>query len=110
MGPGGAPAEVDPFAEDEARKKSVDTLFQGDNSGINFDAYDDIPVEATGRNCPKEIGSFDEVTFTSLPAIIAVTAVPLSMLALLAGLWLSNGTVRNNAINLFSVLCYHYDA
>lgn len=63
---GGPPAEADPFAEDEARKKSVDTLFQGDNSGINFDAYDDIPVEATGRDCPKEISSFDEVTSSCL--------------------------------------------
>ena len=53
---------MDPFAEEEARKKSVDNLFQGDNSGINFDAYEDIPVEATGRDCPKEINSFDEVS------------------------------------------------
>jgi len=53
---------VDPFAEDEARKKTVDNLFQGDNSGINFDAYEDIPVEATGRDCPKEIATFDEVS------------------------------------------------
>lgn len=62
---GGHAADVDPFAEDEARKKTVDNLFQSDNSGINFDAYDDIPVEATGRDCPKEITSFDEASDAS---------------------------------------------
>ena len=63
FGIAGAPAaDIDPFAEDEARKKTVDNLFQSDNSGINFDAYDDIPVEATGRDCPKEISSFDEAS------------------------------------------------
>jgi hypothetical protein len=31
-------------------------LFNG-NSGINFDKYDDIPVEATGENVPKSVGS-----------------------------------------------------
>ena len=57
--------DADPFAEDEARKATVDSLFQADNSGINFDAYDDIPVEATGRDCPKEINTFDEASFHS---------------------------------------------
>ena len=62
--PAGGPSgqEADPFAEDEARKATVDSLFQADNSGINFDAYDDIPVEATGRDCPKEINTFDEAS------------------------------------------------
>lgn len=34
----------DPFAEDKARKQEVDALFQNENTGINFDAYEDIPV------------------------------------------------------------------
>ena len=42
---GGAGADDrDPFAEDNARKQEVDALFQTENTGINFDAYDDIPV------------------------------------------------------------------
>lgn len=32
-------------------------LFSGGNTGINFEKYDDIPVEATGNNCPPHIES-----------------------------------------------------
>lgn len=32
-------------------------LFSGSNTGINFERYDDIPVEATGHNCPHHIES-----------------------------------------------------
>lgn len=32
-------------------------LFSGSNTGINFEKYDDIPVEATGTNCPPHIES-----------------------------------------------------
>ncbi|XP_033759682.1 ATP-dependent RNA helicase DDX3X-like isoform X3 [Pecten maximus] len=35
-------------------------LFGGGNTGINFDKYEDIPVEATGESCPKHIESFEE--------------------------------------------------
>uniref|UniRef100_A0A7E4W8J7 Propionyl-CoA carboxylase alpha chain, mitochondrial n=1 Tax=Panagrellus redivivus TaxID=6233 RepID=A0A7E4W8J7_PANRE len=37
------------------------SLFQGMNSGINFDKYEEIPVEATGENCPQPISSFNEL-------------------------------------------------
>jgi ATP-dependent RNA helicase DDX3X len=30
------------------------------NTGINFDKYDDIPAEATGRDPPKPISNFDD--------------------------------------------------
>ena len=30
-------------------------LFGGATSGINFDKYEDIPVEATGEDCPNHI-------------------------------------------------------
>lgn len=30
-------------------------LFAGMNSGINFDKYEEIPVEATGKECPQPI-------------------------------------------------------
>ncbi|XP_067116946.1 DEAD-box helicase 3 X-linked b isoform X1 [Osmerus mordax] len=36
-------------------------LFSGSNTGINFEKYDDIPVEATGQNCPHHIESFQDV-------------------------------------------------
>ncbi|KAL8574811.1 putative ATP-dependent RNA helicase an3 [Nucella lapillus] len=35
-------------------------LFAGNNSGINFDKYEDIPVEATGDNPPPHIDSFED--------------------------------------------------
>ncbi|KAM9320746.1 ATP-dependent RNA helicase DDX3X isoform 1-T1 [Gastrophryne carolinensis] len=37
-------------------------LFSGSNTGINFEKYDDIPVEATGNNCPPNIETFHDVT------------------------------------------------
>ncbi|TWW64199.1 putative ATP-dependent RNA helicase an3 [Takifugu flavidus] len=36
-------------------------LFSGSNTGINFERYDDIPVEATGHNCPHHIESFQDL-------------------------------------------------
>ncbi|XP_018584887.1 putative ATP-dependent RNA helicase an3 isoform X2 [Scleropages formosus] len=36
-------------------------LFSGSNTGINFEKYDDIPVEATGTNSPPHIESFHDV-------------------------------------------------
>lgn len=49
-------------------------LFSGSNTGINFEKYDDIPVEATGSNCPSHIESvsiyiaFNLIT-TQIPAL-----------------------------------------
>ncbi|XP_066520928.1 DEAD-box helicase 3 X-linked b isoform X3 [Hoplias malabaricus] len=36
-------------------------LFSGSNTGINFEKYDDIPVEATGHDSPQHIESFHDV-------------------------------------------------
>uniref|UniRef100_A0A8C6T5V0 RNA helicase n=1 Tax=Neogobius melanostomus TaxID=47308 RepID=A0A8C6T5V0_9GOBI len=36
-------------------------LFATNNTGINFEKYDDIPVEATGNNCPQHIEIFGDV-------------------------------------------------
>jgi len=41
-------------------------LFGTGHTGINFEKYEDIPVEATGDNCPIHIENFDEVTFTEI--------------------------------------------
>uniref|UniRef100_A0A3B3BK87 DEAD-box helicase 3 X-linked b n=1 Tax=Oryzias melastigma TaxID=30732 RepID=A0A3B3BK87_ORYME len=38
-------------------------LFSGSNTGINFEKYDDIPVEATGQNSPA-VGRVMPRTFT----------------------------------------------
>lgn len=35
--------------------RSCRELFGSGNTGINFDKYEDIPVEATGENSPKNI-------------------------------------------------------
>lgn len=31
----------------EKEKQATDAIFSGENTGINFDAYEDIPVEAS---------------------------------------------------------------
>lgn len=36
-------------------------LFSASNTGINFEKYDDIPVEATGANSPPHIDTFQDV-------------------------------------------------
>lgn len=58
---GGDRGTADPFAEDDARKKEADAIYTGENTGINFDAYDDIPVDASGDNVPPAITSFEDV-------------------------------------------------
>ena len=41
-------------------------LFGDTNTGINFDKYEDIPVEATGEGCPKNVSNFDECDFDEI--------------------------------------------
>lgn len=36
------------LVQDKARKQEVDALFTHENTGINFDAYEDIPVRPDG--------------------------------------------------------------
>lgn len=57
----GGDREEDPFKADEALKKEADGMFSNENTGINFEAYDDIPVEATGQDVPAAINTFDDV-------------------------------------------------
>ncbi|CAL5076558.1 unnamed protein product [Urochloa decumbens] len=49
--------EPDPFANDEAE----DVHFEGENTGINFDAYEDIPVETSGHDVPAPVNTFAEI-------------------------------------------------
>eukprot|EP00879_Flechtneria_rotunda_P017064 GHRR01017871.1.p1 GENE.GHRR01017871.1~~GHRR01017871.1.p1 ORF type:complete len:293 (+),score=66.43 GHRR01017871.1:139-1017(+) len=51
----------DPFEQDAAVKAESDAVFGQENTGINFDAYEDIPVEASGRDCPPHVDSFDQL-------------------------------------------------
>ncbi|WIA22088.1 hypothetical protein OEZ85_004431 [Tetradesmus obliquus] len=51
----------DPFEQDAAVKAESDAVFGQENTGINFDAYEDIPVEASGRDCPPHADSFEEL-------------------------------------------------
>ena len=41
-------------------------LFGSTNTGINFEKYDDIPVEATGEGCPKHVTAFEECNFSEI--------------------------------------------
>ncbi|GLG93124.1 ATP-dependent RNA helicase bel [Gryllus bimaculatus] len=41
-------------------------LFGSSNTGINFNKYEDIPVEATGDSVPPPINSFEEVQMTEI--------------------------------------------
>ncbi|XP_020235328.1 DEAD-box ATP-dependent RNA helicase 37 [Cajanus cajan] len=50
--------EVNPFENDEAEEQS---LGEQENTGINFEAYDDIPVETSGENVPPPVNTFAEI-------------------------------------------------
>uniref|UniRef100_A0A8B9L3W3 RNA helicase n=1 Tax=Astyanax mexicanus TaxID=7994 RepID=A0A8B9L3W3_ASTMX len=49
------------FFNDRGTSSRGRELFAGSNTGINFEKYDDIPVEATGHNSPPHIDSFHDV-------------------------------------------------
>ncbi|MED6174335.1 DEAD-box ATP-dependent RNA helicase 37 [Stylosanthes scabra] len=50
--------EVNPFENDDASDQSFG---EAENTGINFDAYDDIPVETSGENVPPPVNTFAEI-------------------------------------------------
>ncbi|KAJ8539874.1 hypothetical protein K7X08_014126 [Anisodus acutangulus] len=52
----GREREANPFAEDDA-----EPFVEPENSGINFDAYEDIPVETSGDNVPPPVNTFVEI-------------------------------------------------
>ncbi|KAJ7524518.1 hypothetical protein O6H91_17G009200 [Diphasiastrum complanatum] len=49
--------EPDPFVKD----KASEAIFSQENSGINFDAYEDIPVETSGKDVPPPVNTFGEI-------------------------------------------------
>ncbi|KAE9604838.1 hypothetical protein Lal_00010954 [Lupinus albus] len=54
----GRDREVNPFADQD---DSEPTFTDQENTGINFDAYEDIPVETTGENVPPPVNTFAEI-------------------------------------------------
>ncbi|RWW89887.1 hypothetical protein BHE74_00001017 [Ensete ventricosum] len=51
--------EVNPFADDE---ETTVVAFDGlENTGINFNAYEDIPVEVSGENATPPVSTFAEI-------------------------------------------------
>ncbi|KAH9287676.1 hypothetical protein KI387_031793, partial [Taxus chinensis] len=54
----GGQREADPFEEED---RASDQGFDNDNTGINFDAYEDIPVETSGDNVPPPVNTFAEI-------------------------------------------------
>uniref|UniRef100_F1KWY4 RNA helicase n=1 Tax=Ascaris suum TaxID=6253 RepID=F1KWY4_ASCSU len=56
------PERVPKWTEQLPRDERLESeLFAGMNSGINFDKYEEIPVEATGQDCPPPISLFADL-------------------------------------------------
>jgi len=55
--------EVNPFGgqEDAAAEEELGGEEQQESTGINFDAYEDIPVETSGENVPPAVNTFAEI-------------------------------------------------
>ncbi|XP_073310190.1 DEAD-box ATP-dependent RNA helicase 37-like [Primulina huaijiensis] len=54
----GKEREVNPFPDDIDSEEACGAQ---ENTGINFDAYEDIPVETSGRNVPPPVNTFAEI-------------------------------------------------
>ncbi|ERN04445.1 DEAD-box ATP-dependent RNA helicase 37 [Amborella trichopoda] len=54
----GREREVNPFENDEPAEEAFG---EQENTGINFDAYEDIPVETSGDNVPPPVNTFAEI-------------------------------------------------
>ncbi|KAF3441974.1 hypothetical protein FNV43_RR15890 [Rhamnella rubrinervis] len=55
----GREREVNPFENDDGDAEQA--FSEQENSGINFDAYEDIPVETSGDNVPPPVNTFAEI-------------------------------------------------
>ncbi|KAK4373048.1 hypothetical protein RND71_008432 [Anisodus tanguticus] len=55
----GREREVNPFGNDA--DVDLEQSFDQENTGINFDAYEDIPVETSGENVPPPVNTFAEI-------------------------------------------------
>lgn len=52
--------EENPFEQQERKDAEEAGMFEEENTGINFDAYEDIPVETSGRDCPEPMNTFQD--------------------------------------------------
>lgn len=54
--------ETNPFGNEDVDAADNDGAFEvQENTGINFDAYEDIPVETSGDNVPRPVNTFAEI-------------------------------------------------
>lgn len=53
----GRDREVNPFGDDD----EAEAFSEQENTGINFEAYEDIPVETSGENVPPPVNTFAEI-------------------------------------------------
>ncbi|GER39940.1 dead box ATP-dependent RNA helicase [Striga asiatica] len=60
-GGGSREREVNPFANDDVDSDAGQVFNEQENTGINFDAYEDIPVETSGDNVPPPVNTFAEI-------------------------------------------------
>lgn len=51
----------DPFKANEKEDAVADEMFEDENTGIDFDAYEDIPVSTSGREVPSAVDSFTDI-------------------------------------------------
>ncbi|XVF07430.1 hypothetical protein REPUB_Repub06bG0138200 [Reevesia pubescens] len=58
--------EVNPFGNDDGVDDPEQAFSEQENSGINFDAYEDIPVETSGENVPSPVNTFAEIDLGEL--------------------------------------------
>ena len=51
----------DPFKANEKEDADADEMFQEENTGIDFDAYEDILASTSGREVPDAVDSFTDI-------------------------------------------------
>ncbi|KAK5841765.1 DEAD-box ATP-dependent RNA helicase 37 -like protein [Gossypium arboreum] len=58
--------EVNPFDDNDEADVKDQAWDEQENSGINFDAYEDIPVEISGENVPPPVNTFVDIDLGEL--------------------------------------------
>jgi hypothetical protein len=52
---------VDHVVVDQDGSENTAEVFDQENTGINFDVYEDIPVETSGDDFPPRVNTFSEI-------------------------------------------------